>query len=91
MRYYQDMIRIAEKETANGRIVLMPFVALNPGQQLSELKTMLDDMHRQKIDMADDIIVVGLHIGESTAREIEYAKERGKSILYWTDHFGAMS
>ena len=47
-------------------------------------KEMLDDMHKRKIDMADEIYVinVGGYIGESTRSEIEYAKSAGKSIRY---------
>ena len=45
---------------------------------------MLDDMHKRKIDMADEIFVinVGGYIGESTRSEIAYAEETGKKINY---------
>ena len=45
---------------------------------------MLDEMHKQKIDMSDEIYVinVGGYIGESTKNEIEYAKEKEKKISY---------
>lgn len=51
----------------------------NPG-----IKDMLDDMHLRKIDMADEIYVinVGGYVGESTRREIAYAKGQGKVITY---------
>ena len=47
-------------------------------------KEMLDDMHKRKIDMADEVYVinVGGYIGESTRSEIEYAKENGKTIRF---------
>lgn len=47
-------------------------------------KEMLDDMHKRKIDMADEIFVinVGGYIGSSTRSEIEYARETGKAIRY---------
>ena len=47
-------------------------------------KEMLDDMHKRKIDMADEIFVinVGGYIGESTRSEIEYAKATGKTVKY---------
>lgn len=47
-------------------------------------KEMLDDMHLRKIDMAEEIFVinVGGYIGESTKKEIEYAKAQGKKISY---------
>jgi hypothetical protein len=48
------------------------------------VKEMLDDMHKRKIDMADEIFVinVGGYIGSSTRSEIEYAKAIGKSVEY---------
>lgn len=47
-------------------------------------KEMLDDMHKRKIDMADEIFVinVGGYIGESTHSEIEYAHKTGKKVKY---------
>lgn len=47
-------------------------------------KEMLDDIHKRKIDMADEIFVinVGGYIGDSTRSEIEYAKSTGKKINY---------
>lgn len=48
------------------------------------VKEMLDDMHLRKIDLADEIFVinVGGYIGESTRREIAYAKKTGKPVRY---------
>ena len=45
---------------------------------------MLDDMHRAKIDMADEIYVINVngYIGTSTRSEIEYAKATGKPVKY---------
>ena len=47
-------------------------------------KEMLDDIHKRKIDMADEIFVinVGGYIGNSTRSEIEYATKTGKKINY---------
>ena len=54
---------------------------------LSKTKEMLDDMHKRKIDMADEIFVinVGGYIGDSTRFEIGYAIEHGKKIRYLED------
>lgn len=48
------------------------------------MKEMLDDMHKRKIDMADEIFVinVGGYIGSSTRSEIEYATATGKTVKY---------
>ncbi len=50
----------------------------------SKTKEMLDDMHKRKIDMADEIYVinVGGYIGSSTRSEIEYAEKAGKPVRY---------
>ena len=48
------------------------------------MKEMLDKMHLQKIDMADEIFVinVGGYIGDSTRREIAYAEKSGKTVRF---------
>ena len=45
---------------------------------------MLDDMHKRKIDKADEIFVinVGGYIGSSTRSEIDYAKAAGKLVRH---------
>ena len=54
---------------------------------LTKTKEMLDDMHKRKIDMADEIFVinVGGYIGDSTRSEIKYAQETGKVVKYLED------
>ena len=51
---------------------------------LTKTKEMLDDMHKRKIDMADEIFVinVGGYIGSSTRSEIAYAEATGKTVRY---------
>lgn len=50
----------------------------------TKTKRMLDDLHKRKIDMADEVHVinVGGYIGESTRSEIDYALAVGKPITY---------
>ena len=47
-------------------------------------KEMLDDMHKRKIDLADEIFVINKngYIGHSTKSEIEYAILHGKKVNY---------
>lgn len=47
-------------------------------------KHRLDELHKRKIDLADDVLVlnVGGYIGESTRSEIEYADKLGKTVFY---------
>lgn len=55
---------------------------------LTKTKIMLDDMHKRKIDMADEIFVIDVngYIGESTKSEIEYAKKHNKPITYYSSY-----
>lgn len=48
------------------------------------VKTMLDDMHKRKIDMADEIFVINKngYVGTSTKSEIEYATKTGKTVNF---------
>lgn len=47
-------------------------------------KAVLDAVHLRKIDLADRVMVVnpGGYIGESTRREIDYAREMGKPVSF---------
>lgn len=51
----------------------------------TELKTALDGLHLQRIWMSDEVLVlnVGGYIGDSTRREVAYAKSLGKRVRYW--------
>ena len=44
----------------------------------------MDELHLRKIDISDEIFVVNYrgYIGESTGKEIEYARSQGKTIRY---------
>jgi hypothetical protein len=46
--------------------------------------TMLDELHKRKIDLADEVFVlnVGGYIGDSTRSEIEYARAHNKPIKW---------
>ena len=50
-------------------------------------KALLDDIHLDKIRMSDAIFVINKdgYIGESTSREITYAKSLRKQIMYLED------
>lgn len=55
---------------------------------LTKTKLMLDNMHKRKIDMADEIFVIDVngYIGESTKSEIAYAKDHNKPITYYSSY-----
>ena len=86
IKFKDEFMRVQEKLTLDGNIVLTPNFFNNIKKEDIDEKTkkMLDEMHKQKIDMSDEIYVINVcgYIGESTKSEIEYAKEKGKRISY---------
>lgn len=92
---FKDEFMKAQKElTLKGNIVISVGLFGHSGDSevwesmdegtLTKTKEMLDDMHKRKIDMADEIFVinVGGYIGESTKSEIKYAENTGKKVNY---------
>ncbi len=80
--------------TASGCIVLAPGCDLKQPHplwdndiKLAELKSRLDALHRAKIDLADEVVVVSDHtgyVGASTQAEIVYAEKLGKPVRRWS-------
>jgi hypothetical protein len=75
------------EETLKGHIVLT--IGCNTkdvarSKDLAHYKPMLDELHKRKIDLADEVFVlnVGGYIGESTRSEIEYAETTCKPVRY---------
>lgn len=85
---FKDAYMAAQKDlTLKGNIVISVGLFGHSGDDevwTEGTKRMLDDMHKRKIDMADEIFVinVGGYIGESTKSEIEYARKNGKKVNY---------
>ena len=85
---FRDAFMQAQKQlTLEGNIVISVGLFGHAGDEevwTEGTKEMLDDMHKRKIDMADEIYVlnVGGYIGSSTRSEIEYALATGKTVRY---------
>ena len=85
IRFKTEFMKVQEELTLDGNIVFTPNFFNNLKDEINiETKNMLDEMHRQKIDMSNEIYVInfGGYIGESTKSEIEYAEANGKKISY---------
>ncbi|MFE9855575.1 hypothetical protein [Streptomyces sp. NPDC005780] len=89
MRFAADMAEVAIEQSVIGALVLKPDCNMKEPHPLwadpveaEALKARLDDQHKQKIRLADRVIVVGDYIGTSTRSEIAYARELGKPIRY---------
>ena len=89
-RFKDAFMQEQKRLTLEGNIVISVGMFGHSGDQEvwnDGVKEMLDDMHKRKIDMADEIFVinVGGYIGSSTRSEIEYAKSTGKLVRYLED------
>ena len=91
-RFWEKFQEMGLKLTMEGKIVLSIGICAPDSMTLAHpdtdkgktQKRMLDELHFRKIDLADEILVlnVGGYIGESTAREIAYAKKIGRVVRY---------
>ncbi|MBQ9267674.1 MAG: hypothetical protein IJ217_05330 [Clostridia bacterium] len=93
-RFKDEFMEAQKRLTLDGNIVISVGLFGHSGDSevwenmdegtLTRTKQMLDDMHKRKIDMADEIFVinVGGYIGESTKSEIKYAIEHNKKVNY---------
>ncbi len=54
------------------------------GAEQEGVKDILDELHKRKIDISDEVVILNVdgYIGESTRSELEYAKSIGKPISY---------
>jgi hypothetical protein len=80
-------------ETLAGRIVLTVGCDTKSDAMLGlgdEKKAQLDELHKRKIDLADEILVlnVGGYVGSSTRSEIDYATAHGKRVRWLVDESG---
>jgi len=93
-RFKEQFMNIQKELTLKGYIVISVGIFGHSGdsevwenmdeETLTKTKEMLDDMHKRKIDMADEIFVINVngYIGDSTKSEIEYAQRIGKTVKY---------
>lgn len=93
-KFKKEFLEVQKKLTLLGYIVISVGLFGHSGDSevwenmdegtLTKTKSMLDDMHKRKINLSDMIYVinVGGYIGESTRSEIEYAICTGKEVHY---------
>ncbi|MET9230069.1 hypothetical protein [Lentzea sp. NPDC003310] len=78
----------AEMRAANRDLTFAGIIVVAPGEAdevvTAEQKAALDALHLRKIDLADRVLVVnpGGYVGESTCREIAYARATGKPVSF---------
>ena len=86
-RFKDDFLKEQKRLSLEGNIVISVGLFGHSGDNevfTDGVKEMLDDMHKRKIDMADEIFVINKngYIGSSTRSEIEYAIKTNKKVNY---------
>ena len=92
-KFRDEFVRQNLNETLAGKIVLSIgcdmksddeiFGHMSP-EQLREVKAGLDELHKRKIDISDEVLIlnVGGYDGDSTRSERDYASRIGKDVRY---------
>lgn len=102
-RFYETFRQQNLRLTLGGHIVLsigcdtksdddLRAELLHPDDEdLDRVKAALDELHKRKIDLADEVLILNVdgYIGESTRSEIEYATKIGKPVWYLEHPAGA--
>jgi hypothetical protein len=85
-RFREAFEKAQKDETLAGKIVLTVgmFGHAEGIDMNGPVKRMLDELHLRKIDIAHEVLIlnVGGYIGESTARELAYARAHGKVVRF---------
>ena len=87
-KFRDKMQEMAERlQLEHGYAVITPVPHVLERELTAEEKALMGDLHLAKIDLCDAVFVVnvGEYVGDATRREIEYAKEKGKEIIYLED------
>ena len=90
LKFAKEMMEITEKMELEGNCMLVPVYNTerpNKDDFTDEEAIMLDKVHKERIKLADAILVVNVnnYIGSSTKSEIDFAKSQNKEIIYYTD------
>ncbi len=91
-RFKSEFEKATFIETLAGKIVLSVGCYPHSDKKLQltvEQKAKLDELHLQKIDLADEVLILNKdgYIGESTNRELLYAIEKQKRIRFLEPHY----
>lgn len=86
-KFKDEFLQVQKDLTLKGNIVISVGLFGHSGDNevwTEGTKEMLDDMHKRKIDMSDEIFVINVngYIGKSTKSEIEYALKTNKKVNY---------
>lgn len=89
-KFKDEFIELNKRLTFAGNIVLsVGCFGHADNENIHKHKEQLDRLHLRKIDLADIVYIIdpGGYIGESTQRELVYARETGKQVRFLSQMF----
>ena len=96
-RFTDEMLVKQWELTKQGHVVLtwcvLPNSYFTQGSNLAEkenVKDIVDETHKRKIDLSDEILVINIndYVGDSTKSEIAYAIQHNKPVKWLKPHKG---
>lgn len=84
-RFKDAFMEAAQRETLDGKVVLMPHIFRDSGDACSaEDKVRLNRLHFRKIDLSDEVLIinVGSYISPNAQRELDYARHIRKRVRF---------
>lgn len=92
-RFFEEFQEASLRETLAGKIVLSIGCNLRSDRQewsnsdvaeREAIKVKLDELHKRKIDLCDEVLVLNVdgYIGDSTRSEIAYANAHSKTVRW---------
>lgn len=96
-RFTDEMLVKQWELTKQGHVVLtwcvLPNSYFTQGSNLAErenVKGIVDETHKRKIDLSDEILVINIndYVGDSTKSEIAYAIQHNKPVKWLKPHKG---
>lgn len=83
MKFKDKMIEVAKDLEIKSKYIVIQCVYCDDRISREE-QEILSKIHYNKIEIIDAIYIINVngYVGNSTAKEIEYAKKLGKEVLY---------
>lgn len=85
VKFKEEMLEYRDDQMSNGKWILLPENMDIDIQMIDKrVKRQMDRLHLRKIDCADKVLVWnrGGYIGESTQKEIKYARTHNKDVEF---------
>ena len=84
-RFKEIFEEVSQELAIKSWLVLRPEFHRDAHELGTDIKAQLDNIHREKIEMSQAIVVIneGNYVGHETQSELEIARKLGKKVYWW--------